>query len=90
MLSKAHQAYEKRHVRHLRQPPFRQKITQDRFLLWLLPCRGGIELSSATFAVVVDVEAELVHHSNGTKFLRLLLTQEAAQGLWRDLGELFS
>ena len=46
-------------------------------------------MTSVTYAVVVDVEAELVHHPNGPKFLRLLLTQEAAQGLYRDLGELF-
>jgi len=47
-------------------------------------------VSSATFAVVVDVEAEVIRHQNGSNFLRLLMTQEAAQGLYRDLGELFS
>lgn len=46
--------------------------------------------SSITCAVVADVEAELVTHNNGTRFLRLLMTQENAQQLFRDLGELFS
>ena len=47
-------------------------------------------MSSTTFAVVVDLEAELVRHPNGANYLRLLMTQEAAQALYHDLGELFS
>lgn len=47
-------------------------------------------MSSTTFAVVVDVEAEVIRHQNGANYLRLLMTQEAAQALCRDLGELFS
>lgn len=45
---------------------------------------------SATYAVVVDVEAEVIRHPNGSRFVRMLMTQESAQQLWRDLGELFS
>ena len=47
-------------------------------------------MSSTTFAVVVDVEAEVIRHHNSANYLRLLMTQEAAQALYRDLGELFS
>ena len=47
-------------------------------------------MTSVTYAVVVDVEAETISHPNGTSYLRLLMTQEDAQQLWRDLGELFS
>lgn len=47
-------------------------------------------MNSTNYAVVADLEAELVNHPNGARFLRLLMTQEAAQQLWRDLGELFS
>ena len=46
--------------------------------------------SAACYAVVLDVEAEIIRHQNGTKYLRLLMTQDAAQDLYRTLGELLS
>lgn len=42
----------------------------------------------ANYAVVVDLQAELIHHPNGADYLRLLLTQREAQTLYFDLKEL--
>ena len=38
-------------------------------------------------AVVVDVEADLLPHGNGSKFIRLVLRHNVARELWSELHE---